>query len=152
MNARSFVWAQNRSGRPALAAYLWVGLSFPVACVDTSGGRAVTPQEYCEEKAEVDCRKYWQCFSDIQRSDAEAQLANQGLSLGTSQEQCTTNLLLACTQKPFTCPADMVFQEMTAASCVDALDSFACEKLVRPVAGTAPQCERVCTPRTLGGG
>ncbi len=150
MNARTYVWAKIWSGR-TLAVCLLAGLSSVVACVDTSGGRAVTAQEYCEEKAEVDCRKYWQCFSAIQRSDAEAELANQGRSLGTSQEQCTANLLAACTTKPFACPANTVFQEMTAASCIDALDSFACDKLVRPVAGTAPQCERVCTASTLGG-
>ena len=129
-------------------ALLVASLGFLSGCIDTSTPRSSTAAEYCEDKAATDCRKYWQCYGLLQRNEVAARLAAMGLSLGNSEQECTTNLRAPCKVTP-PCAPGLVFQEMNAASCVDALASLTCDQLQRTQSASAPQCDRVCTPQTL---
>lgn len=126
-----------------------VCLGAGAACVDTSAGRPLTVKSFCEERAEVDCRVYWDCFDVSARDEAREERAAQGLDIGQDRRQCVSNLKAACATQPFACPMRMVFQELKAGACIDALEGLSCADWNGGGAAMARACDSVCTPSTL---
>lgn len=125
------------------------GLLAGAGCVDTSPGRSLGQAQYCEETAEVDCRVYWQCFTTAMREARAAELALQGVDIGANQRACEVNLKASCAAATI-CPADQVFQEMKAGSCLNGKQGLSCTEWVNGDDEDLRACDSVCTPRTTG--
>lgn len=116
-------------------------------CVDVSPGPSLTKAEYCEARAELDCRVYWTCFDIGLREQTRAELALRGLDIGASRAQCETNLKAACATKPFACGANETFQEMKAGACIAGLETLSCQDWNGDNSDSIAACRLICTPR-----
>lgn len=126
-----------------------VGLVSLTGCVDTSIPRALSKQQFCEERTALDCKVYWSCMTMDQREAKRPKLAAMGKDIGVDQAACTKNLQALCLSKPFTCGQGLTFQEMKATLCINSLTALSCERWLREDTDVLG-CDQVCSP-TVGG-